>query len=121
MRRGWGRFGLAVFLVGALGLASSGCSSSNGTIDGVFYGMGKSVTAGGGVPSSGSIAVTGTHATYRTAARSDGEFVVGVPAGSYRITGRDIGQTGGLPGCGSRIVHVSPGQITHVSVTCVFH
>lgn len=65
--------------------------------------------------------ITGTHMTYGTTARSDGEFVVRVPAGSYRITGRDIGQTGGLPGCGSPIVHVSSGQVTHVSVTCVFH
>jgi len=121
MRTRWVQVGFGVILVGALGMASSGCSSSNGTIEGVFYGMGKSPMEGGGLPSSGSISIAGAHMTYRIAARSDGEFLVRVPAGSYRLTGRDIGQTGGLPGCGSPTVKVSPGQITHVSVTCVFH
>jgi serine/threonine-protein kinase len=94
---------------------------SNGTIEGVFEGMGNTETHDGGVPSSGDLTISAARTSYRTVARTDGAFSISLPPGTYRITGRDPGQTGGQTSCVDPDVHVLAQQITRTTVTCVFH
>jgi sugar lactone lactonase YvrE len=92
-----------------------------GTVVGMFDGMGNTVTRHGGVPSAGRLTLTDGPTTVSAVAGSDGVFAVSVPPGIYRVTGRDQGQTGGVSSCGDADVRVVAGQVTHITVTCVFH
>lgn len=122
--------GCCVILVGALVLALGSCSlgpsSSTGTVIGVFDGMANTACPPrapclpAGVPSPGSLTLTGSHRTYRTSAGTNGEFSINVPAGTYQIMGCDPGQTGGVCGCGA-LANVTANHVTHTVVTCVFH
>jgi hypothetical protein len=106
----------------AFGLILGSCGSSGtGTIVGVYYGMGNVKTHVGGVPSSGTIRVSGPVGSYTATVGDDGRFSVAVLAGTYEVTGRPPGETGGISSCQVQGVHVSAGRTTHVVVTCVFH
>jgi len=108
-------------MIGVLVGTSAGCSSpSTGTVDGVFYGVGNQVTHVGGVPSKGNLTLTGPGGTYQVKADSNGRFSAAVSPGSYRVVGRDLGQSGAVSSCTSE-VSVSPGMTAHTAVTCVYH
>jgi hypothetical protein len=112
---------LAVGTTALIAALLSSCSTTQtGSIKGVFYGLGNQATHVGGVPDAGEITASGAKGSYPTSAGSNGRFSVDVPAGSYRIVGRDAGQTGGISSC---VAHadVSAGRTTRVAVTCVFH
>jgi hypothetical protein len=114
------RLACSAALVGLLTLAACG-SSDNGTIAGVFYGIGNVKTHVGGVPSSGTIRVTGPDGTFTAVVRDNGRYSLTVPAGTYQVAGRAPSQTGGISSCRVPNVHVVAGQTKHVAVTCVFH
>jgi hypothetical protein len=112
---------LAVGILVLIAALLSSCSTTQtGSITGVFYGMGNQASHVGGVPAAGGITAFGPNGNYRASAGSNGRFSVNVPAGSYRIVGRNAGQTGGISSC---VAHadVSAGRTTHIAVTCVFH
>ncbi len=87
---------------------------------GLYYGMGNLRTHVGGVPSSGEITASGDSGTFHTSAGPNGRFSVNVPAGSYRIVGRNLGQTGGVSSCVAN-TDVAAGRTVYLAVTCVFH
>jgi sugar lactone lactonase YvrE len=92
-----------------------------GAVVGVFDGTGNTVTRHGGIPSAGRLTLTDGPVSYRTEARSNGVFSVTVPAGIYRVTGRDLGQSGGVSSCLDPRVRVVARHVTRITVTCVFH
>jgi hypothetical protein len=114
------RLACGAAFVGLLTLAACG-SRDIGTITGVYYGMGNVKTHVGGVPSSGTLRITGPAGNFTAIAGDDGRFSITVPVGTYHMTGRGPGQTGGISSCQVPEVHVTAGQTTHVVVTCVFH
>ena len=110
---------VAASILAALLLAACG-STSMGTIDGVFDGMG-SRTHIGGMPSAGDLTVTGDGKTYNVTAPPDGEFSVSAPPGTYSIVGWDVGMSHeGISSC-QAAVSVSDGRTSHTTVHCVFH
>jgi sugar lactone lactonase YvrE len=92
-----------------------------GAVIGVFDGMGNTTTRHGGVPSAGHLTLTDGLTTFSAVAGSDGVFSVTVPPGTYQVTGRDLGQTGAVSSCVDPRVRVVAGQVSHITVTCVFH
>ena len=107
----------------ALGIVVGACgSAAQGTVEGVFYGMGSRgvKTHNGGVPSPGTIRVGGPEGIYFAAAGVDGQFKLNIPPGTYLVSGRSPGQTGGISGCQAPNVHVTSGQTTQVALTCSF-
>jgi hypothetical protein len=111
---------LALAITMIAGTAAACSSTSTGTVDGVFYGMGNQTTHVGGVPSRGNLTLTGPGGTFKITAGSDGKFSVAVSPGAYHVVGRDLGQSGGVSSCTSE-VSVSAGVTAHTSVTCIFH
>ena len=116
------RMGL-LLAVTIIAVVSAGCgsSSNSGMIAGVFYGMGNVKTHVGGVPSSGTIRVSSPSGSFTATAGKNGRFSVTVPAGTYKVTGRSPGQTGGISSCQVHGLKVVASQTTQVAVTCVFH
>ena len=112
-----------------LAIVTAACGSpSRGTVEGVFYGLGSGPpdrpvvkTHNGGVPSPGTIRVAGPEGIYFARAGVDGHFMLTVPPGTYLVSGRDIGVTGGISGCGAPNIHVTSGKTTQVALTCSFH
>jgi hypothetical protein len=92
-----------------------------GTVVGLFEGMGDTTTGHGGVASAGRLTLTDGPTTFRAVAGPNGVFAVAVPPGTYRVTGRDLGQSGGLSSCVDPHVAVRTGRVTRITVTCVFH
>src|ERR1700694_1333774 len=123
MRRRWrvpvnrGRALTASLLTLAMVVGACG-SSAQGTVEGVFYGLGSRVvkTHNGGVPSPGTIRVAGPGGIYFATAGADGRFRLNVPPGTYLVSGRDIGVTGGISGCQAPNVHVTSGKTTPVAL-----
>jgi hypothetical protein len=113
------RVSFVAVIVMVAGLVSSCSSNPNGTVIGVFDGLGNQVTRVGGVPSAGKIVLSNPNGIYHASAGRDGKFSFSVPPGYYQITG-DPGQSGGVSSC-TGSVRVKPGQVTHTVVTCVFH
>ena len=103
-------------------LTITACGSlDKGTITGVYLGMGNGRSHVGGNPSPGTLTITGDGRTFSTTAGDNGRFAVSVPAGTYHLTGRPPGQTGGISSCQLAGIHVTAGQTTRVAVTCGFH
>jgi hypothetical protein len=106
-----------------LGIGVGACgSSAQGTVAGVFYGLGSRVvkTHNGGMPSPGTIRVGGPEGIYFATAGVDGHFKLNVSPGTYLASGRDPGVTGGISGCQTPKVHVTPGKTTRITLTCTF-
>ncbi len=108
--------------LGCLLVVAAACGSSHtGVIDGTYYGTANRTSHVGGVPSAGTILVSGPAGTFTATAGGDGRFSVAVPAGTYVVSGRASGQTGGISGCQDAGVRVTAGQTAHIAVTCMFH
>lgn len=121
-----GRTLTASLLTLAMVIAACG-TSTRGTVGGVFYGLGSGPpdrpavkTHNGGSPSPGTIRVAGPEGIYFATAEVDGHFMLTVPPGTYLVSGRDPGLTGGISGCQAPNVHVTPGRTTRIALTCTF-
>jgi len=106
---------------GHVHLLATGLGAGAGAVVGVFDGMGNTKTRQGGVPSAGRLTLTDGRRTFRAVAGPNGLFAIDLPPGIYRVTGGDLGQTGGISSCLDPHVPVVAGQVTHITVTCVFH
>jgi hypothetical protein len=111
---------LALAITMIAGTAAACSSTSTGTVDGVFYGVGNQTTHVGGVPSKGNLTLTGPGGTYQVQADSNGRFSAAVAPGTYHVVGRALGQSGGVSSCTSE-VSVSAGMTARTAVNCVFH
>ena len=105
-----------------LTVAVGACGSSpRGTVEGIFYGQ-----AGGTpmrpvpMPSPGTIRAGGAAGVYFATAGAGGHFSLEVPPGTYLVSGRDVGVTGGISGCQAPVVRITSGKTTHIAVTCAF-